>query len=79
MKVEIIQFIINEFHAGDPDMQIDSNEDLLSSGIVESIAMMQLIQFVEERFDFRVAPKEMTIENFIDVDSIVTYIINKKS
>jgi len=75
MKSEtIINFIIQELHSGQADLEIEPTEDLLGSGLVESMGMMRLIQFVEEEYKFKVAPQDMTIENFITVEAIITYI-----
>lgn len=70
----IINFIIQELHSGQSDLEIETTDDLLGSGLVESMGMMRLIQFVEEEYKFKVAPQDMTIENFMTVEAITSYI-----
>jgi len=70
----IINFIKEELHSGRSELEIAPTDDLLGSGLVESMGMMRLIQFVEEKYKFKVAPQDMTIENFMTVEAITNYI-----
>ena len=79
MEKEIIDYIIYEFHGGDQELEIGSEEDLLGAGLVESIGMMRLIQFLENQFKVKVHPRDMTIENFMTVGAMVRYIERTKS
>lgn len=74
MKETIINYIIEELHGGADDLEITPEDDLLGSGLLESMGMMRLIQFIEEKYDFRVPPQDMTIENFMTVEAMVNYI-----
>jgi len=78
MNETIINYIIQELHGGAEDLDIMPEDDLLGSGLVESMGMMRLIQFIEETHGFKVAPQEMTIENFMTVEAMVSYIQLKK-
>ncbi|MEM6769211.1 MAG: hypothetical protein AAF597_01390 [Bacteroidota bacterium] len=70
----IAHFIVNEFHGGDASLNIDPTEDLLGSGLVKSLEMMRLIEFLEETFAIRVEPQEMTIENFVSLEAMDQFI-----
>ena len=48
--------------------------DLLGSGYVDSIGVMRLVQFTEARFGVRVPPADITIENFLTVRRIASYL-----
>ncbi|MEM6963215.1 MAG: acyl carrier protein [Bacteroidota bacterium] len=74
MNEAIINFITQELHGGTKDLDIMPDDDLLGSGLVESMGMMRLIQFIEEAYDFRVAPQDMIIENFMTVAAISNYV-----
>ena len=79
MNERIIKYIIEELHGGATDLDISPEDDLLGSGLVESMGMMRLIQFIEEEYDFKVPPQEMTIENFMTVEAMVDYIEKVKA
>ena len=78
MKNKIIEYITTQL-INKKDTEISADEDLLSNGILDSIAIMKLISFIEESFEIKVTPDEMIIENFMDVNSMESYILNKKS
>lgn len=73
MEDKIANFISTEL-TDEQDVKIAFDEDLLGSGLIESMAMMRLIQFVEDEFEVKVEPQEMTIENFITVNAISSFI-----
>ena len=60
-----------------PIDDIDLEEDLLGNGIVDSLGMMQLVVFLEKEFKVKVAPGDMTVENFNTVSSISEYLLTK--
>jgi len=74
MEERIINFIKEDLHNGRTDLELLPDEDLMASGLVESLSMMQLIQFVEETFDIKILPQDMTIDNFETVNAIAKYI-----
>lgn len=53
---------------------LDDNENLLAAGIVDSLGVLRLVSFVEERFGVEVADEDVTLENFQSVQSMVDYI-----
>ncbi len=78
MKDKIIEYITTQL-INQENTKITDDEDLLSSGILDSLSAMKLISFIEETFEIKVEPEEMVIENFIDVNSMEQYILEKKS
>ncbi len=78
MQKRLLNYIQNELLDGEVDEDFGADTDLLGSGILDSLGMVQLIGFVEKEFEVKVAPEDMTIENFMDVNSVCTYIESKK-
>lgn len=54
------------------------DDDLLGGGILDSLGMMKLILFIEEKFEVKVPPEDMIIENFMTVAHISEYLSKKK-
>ncbi len=77
MKEDIKEYILKDLLSGNEE--ISTNEDLLSSGIIDSLGAMQLINFIENRFDIKIPPEDMVIENFISIDAMGEYIENRKT
>lgn len=74
MTEEIINYISNEI-----DTQISEKDELLSSGLIDSITIMKLIAHIEEAYEIKVPPQDMVIENFNTVSSITEYITLQKA
>ncbi|MBT8184007.1 MAG: acyl carrier protein [Eudoraea sp.] len=73
MKSKIIEYLKAEI-SNEPLDDIDVNEDLLGSGIVDSLGMMRLVVFLEKEFQKKIGPEDMTVENFKTVQSITDYL-----
>ena len=60
------------------DREIDPDEDLLGTELVDSMGMLRLVGFIEERFQIKVQPEDQVIENFMNLGSIVRFIQGKQ-
>lgn len=56
-----------------------SKDDPLLQGILDSWALMQLIGFIEERFDVSVLPHEVVERHFGSIDAITAFVGEKLS
>ena len=66
---------INEHFSDDPTAEsIGLQDDLLSEGLLDSFGMMKLIRFIEDKFETKVQPQDMTIENFTSIETILNYL-----
>ena len=72
MNEKIISYIKNEI-TSEPTLKITTNDNLLDTGIVDSMGMMKLILFLEKQFKKRVPSEDMTLENFETVEKIAKY------
>ncbi len=61
------------------DDELDVHDDLLGNGLLDSLGMMRLIQFIETEFNITIPPEDMTIENFMTVLYICNYIENQET
>jgi acyl carrier protein len=50
--------------------EIADDEDLIDTGIVNSLGIFQLVAFLEERFKISIGDEEITPENFGTIDGI---------
>ncbi|MBC3759107.1 acyl carrier protein [Hyunsoonleella sp. SJ7] len=78
MEQTIIKYIEKELANEYIEDGLDATDDLLGSGILDSMAMVRLIAYVEETFEIKVDPEEMIIENFMTVEDISNFISSKK-
>ncbi len=50
--------------------EIDENEPLIDRGLIDSLGLLEILTFIEERTGTRVPDEEVTHENFQTVASI---------
>jgi acyl carrier protein len=55
------------------DGELDADSKLFSNGAMDSVAMMQLITFIESTARIEVQPQDVTLDNFDTVAGIVRY------
>ena len=60
--------------SGSPVYIANEDDNLLTGGLIDSLGMMRLVDFIEQNFDLRVRPEDVTIENFRTISAIATYI-----
>jgi acyl carrier protein len=73
----LIKYINEHFSDDLSEESIGLQDDLLSEGLLDSFGMMKLIRFIEEKFETKVQPKDMTIENFTSIETIMDYLSRK--
>jgi acyl carrier protein len=76
---EVVEkFILDDLLSGSRSTPIDPNESLVSSGVIDSLAILRLIAFLEEKFAIVVEDDEVIPENFDTVNMIVEMVADKK-
>lgn len=53
---------------------LDESENLLAAGIIDSLGILRLVSFVEEKFGIEVPDEDVTIDNFQSVKSMADYV-----
>lgn len=69
-KLKIREFL--EQFIGDHELQ--DEEDLFSTGYVNSLFAMQLVMFIEKEFDIQLNNDELDLKNFRTIDIIASFI-----
>lgn len=77
MTQKIIAYIKEEI-SHEPISDIGLKEDLLGSGIVDSLGIMKLIDFIEKETDTTIPQEDMTVENFMTLERIISYLESSK-
>jgi len=72
----IENYILSELLPGRKS-QIDYNESLISSGVLDSLTLLQLIAFLEEKFGISVDDSEMNPNNFQTIKHMSMFIEGK--
>ena len=74
---EIRGFVIENFLFGQ-DRDSFSNEDsFLDHGLIDSMGILMLVEFVKERFSVSIDDEEIIPDNFDSVRRVATFVQNK--
>lgn len=73
----IRSFILQHFPAARKSL-VDDQVPLLSSGIVDSLGMLDLVSFLEKSFSIQIADEELTPENFATVATLASFVQTKR-
>ncbi|HEX6544303.1 MAG TPA: acyl carrier protein [Ktedonobacterales bacterium] len=74
MERIIIDYITDELIT-DPDaLPIQADSPLMDSNTIDSVAFLNLIMFLEERFGITIADADLTRKNFETVEAICVYV-----
>ena len=78
VKQDVRQFLLSNFYVADPNTLVD-DASLLDQGVIDSTGMLELIFFIEQKFEIKVENNEMVPENLDTVDGIAAFVDRKKS
>ena len=69
----IADFITKELAIG-RTKELHPDDDLLATGVLDSLGLMQLVLFIEERLGVKVPDEDVVIENFRSVSALTAYL-----
>jgi acyl carrier protein len=64
VRAALREFVVDRLAAASGRNDIGDEDDLIDSGVIDSLGIFQLVAFLEERFGVAVADEEITPENF---------------
>ena len=73
-ETALADFVTRELVGDRGELALAADDDLLGSGLVDSLGVMRLIRFIEERYDVSIPPADVTIEHFMTLGTIVAYL-----
>jgi acyl carrier protein len=74
METVINDYISQEFVRDEALLPLTDETPLLESGILDSLSLLQLVVFLEERFGITVGDADLLPENFETVNTICAYL-----
>src|SRR5438105_6324506 len=77
LQQTIKNFILDEFLRGENPDELTGITPLITGGIIDSIATMKLVMFIEEKYGIALEPYEVDKENLDTVERIVRLINSK--
>ena len=79
VKTGIKDFILKEFLPGEDPAELTDTTPLITGGILDSIATLKLVMFIEERYGLTLQAHEVDAEHLDTISQIAQLIRSKKS
>ena len=71
---EIKRFLLEDPEIAFPARDLAAGQSLLSSGLIDSLAVLDIIAFLESRFGIQFEPEDLTGENFDRISSMAALV-----
>jgi acyl carrier protein len=75
---EVHSFIVTNFLFGQ-SLDLQPEESLLGRGLIDSTGVLELVDFIEERYAIKVEDEEVIPGNLDSIKNVATYVVRKLS
>jgi acyl carrier protein len=72
-KALLAEYIKNEIMRN-KNAKLDENEDLLSSGILDSLAILQVVAYIDKTLGIQVPDEDVVYDNFKSIRALTEYL-----
>ena len=76
-RQQIKGYVLENFLFSNDQNAIGDQDSLIGGGILDSTGIHELIMFLEEQFNLRVVPEEMTPANFDSISTVDAFVTQK--
>lgn len=76
VQISIREFILTQFPLAQ-QREIADDDSLLVGGIVDSLGILEIVTFLEEKFEITVSTEEMLAENFDSIANLTGLVLHK--
>jgi acyl carrier protein len=77
VKQTVKGFILNEFLPGEDPAELTDSTPLITGGVLDSIATLKLVLFIEERYAITLEAHEVDPEHLDTIADIARLIVDK--
>lgn len=79
IKTMAKDFILKEFLPGERPENLTDSTELITGGILDSLATLKLVAYLEKSCGIEVAPDELVPENLNSIAHIANYVQSKQA
>jgi acyl carrier protein len=76
---EVRQFVIDNFLFGEGETQFSNDDSFLEKGLVDSMGILTLVAFVQDKYAITVADEELVPKNWDSIKRITGFVQGKSS
>ena len=78
IKSKVKSFILNEYLPGEDPAALTDTTPLMTTGILDSIAVLKLVTFLENDFGITIEPHEAVVENLNTLSDMARLVMSKR-
>lgn len=78
IREKVRSYILTEFLPGEDPTELTDESPLITGGILDSIATIKLVSYLEESFEVQFQAHEVTIDHLDTIDRIVDSVQEKR-
>jgi acyl carrier protein len=79
IKSTVKTFILTKYLPGEDPAALTNTTPLMTTGILDSIAILKVVTFLENQFGIVIQPHEAVVENLNTLSDIERFIVSKKA
>jgi len=79
IKTTVKTFILNEYLPGEDPAALTDDTPLMTTGILNSIAVLKVVTFLENQFAITIKPHDAVVENLNTLSDIARLVVSKKA
>ncbi len=79
IKPALKTYILNEFLPGEDPAAFTDSPPLMTTGILDSIAVLKAVTFLENQFGIVVQPHEAVVDNLNTISDMARLVMSKKA
>jgi acyl carrier protein len=79
IKTTVKTFILKEYLPGEEPAALTDATPLMTTGILDSIAVLKVVTFLEDQFGITIEPHEAVVENLNTLSDIGRLVMSKKA
>ncbi len=78
LRKEIRDFVLEELLIGDVSAMVADDDSFLETGAIDSTGVLEVVMFIEQKYELKVLDREMVPENLDSVNRLVQFVLRKK-
>ena len=79
IKSTVKTFILSEYLPGEDPAALTDTTPVVTTGILDSIAVLKVVTFLENQFGIVIQPHEAVVENLNTLSDIERFVVSKKA
>lgn len=79
LQQELLTHILKEHLPGEALESLKADDDLIGSGILDSLAMVKMVTHLEQHYGIVVGAEDMSPDNFASVAALAKFVASKQA